>query len=133
MKLSANKAYKEAGIAKKTLLEAIENGRLSASRNDKGHWEIDPAELFRVFPKTGGKPVSETETHPPEIHPENSALEVEVKMLRERLSDRDAMIDELRADRDDWKGQAKTLLISNQNQPATTPKVGWFDRMLGRA
>lgn len=53
MKLSLNKAAKEAAVAKSTLLDALKSGRMSASRNDKGHWQIDPSELFRVFPKTG--------------------------------------------------------------------------------
>ncbi|WP_299855385.1 hypothetical protein [uncultured Roseobacter sp.] len=115
MTLSANQAAKEAGVAKKTLLEAIKTGRMSASKNDKGHWQIDPAELFRVFPKTGIEPVTETDTHPPQKTIGNSALEVEVKMLREQLEFKDEILAEIRQERDDWKGQAKTLLIANQN------------------
>ena len=87
-KLSANRAAKEAGVAKKTLLEAMSSGRLTAEKNDKGHWEIDPAELFRVYPKTS---LSEPEKPQP-THQENnlktsqnSALEIEVKMLREQI------------------------------------------------
>ena len=117
MKLSANQAAKESGIAKKTLLEAMKNGRMSADKNDKGHWQIDPAELFRVFPKTGNKPVTETTTHPQEKPPETSALEIEVKMLREQMAWKDEVLEELRQERDDWKGQAKQLLIANQNKP----------------
>ena len=52
-KLSLNRAAKEAGVAKSTLLDALHSGRLSAKKNDRGHWEIDPGELFRAFPKTG--------------------------------------------------------------------------------
>lgn len=117
MTLSANQAAKEAGVAKKTLLEAIKSGRMSAEKNDKGHWKIDPAELFRVFPKTGSEPAVETETHPPEKPQETSALEIEVKMLREQMAWKDEILEELRQERDDWKGQAKQLLIANQNKP----------------
>jgi len=84
-KLSANRAAKEAGVAKKTLLEAMTSGRLSAGKNDKGHWEIDPAELFRVFPKTGGAGEAKTVSHPPQKTSENNPLEVEVATLREQL------------------------------------------------
>lgn len=63
--LSANKAAQEAGIAKKTLLDAIKSGRLSATKNEKGYWEIEPVELFRVFPATSNETTDKTETHPP--------------------------------------------------------------------
>lgn len=87
-KLSANRAAKEAGVAKKTLLEAMSSGRLAAEKNDKGHWEIDPAELFRVYPKTSFLEQEKPQPTPNENNPktsQNSALEVEVKMLREQI------------------------------------------------
>ena len=87
-KLSLNKAAKEASVAKSTLLDALNSGRMSADKNEKGHWEIDPSELFRVFSKTSSseqaEPVSTLqENHQKTSH--NSALEVEVKMLREQI------------------------------------------------
>lgn len=100
-KLSANRAAKEAGIAKKTLLEAIASGRLTAAKNDKGHWEIEPAELFRVYPKTGFSEPEKPQPTPQENRQktsENSALEIEVKMLREQ-------IDTMTAERDRERGQ----------------------------
>lgn len=52
-KLSLNKAAKEASVAKSTLLQALNSKRMSAEKNEKGHWEIETSELFRVFPRTG--------------------------------------------------------------------------------
>ena len=63
---------------------------MSASKNDKGHWEIEPAELFRAYPKTGGvEEEKPTPTHRKQLQkqPEKSALEVEVKMLREQMDE----------------------------------------------
>lgn len=86
-----------------------------------------------MFPKTGGKPETETETHPIQKPLEINALEVEVKMLREQMTWKDEIIGELRQDRDDWKGQAKTLLIANQNTGEVTEKArGLFARVFGR-
>lgn len=48
--LNLNEAAKLCHKSKSTVLEAIRTGRLSASRNDKNEWQIDPAELFRVYP-----------------------------------------------------------------------------------
>lgn len=87
-KLSLNKAAKEAGIAKSTLLDALNSGRMSAEKNDRGHWQIDPAELFRVFPKSSSAEQLEpkpTTLGNQEKTAHNSALEVEVKMLREQV------------------------------------------------
>jgi len=109
-KLSLNKAAKRAGVAKSTLLEVLNtedpNKRLSANKNARGHWEIDESELDRVFSKT--RP---TEPQKPsgnrlenqEIHSETSALQVEVKMLREQIEridgasirERDQMTDQI--------------------------------------
>jgi hypothetical protein len=88
VKLSLNKAAREAGVAKSTLLDALATGRMSAEKNDKGHWEIDPSELFRVFSKTSSeeqkKPMpTSTENRLDSI--QNNALEIEVKMLREQI------------------------------------------------
>ncbi len=100
-KLSANRAAKEAGIAKKTLLEAIASGRLTATKNDKGHWEIEPVELFRAYPKTGFLEPEKPQPTLQENHEKasgNGALEIEVKMLREQ-------IDVLTSERDRERGQ----------------------------
>jgi hypothetical protein len=50
--LSLSEAATAAGIAKSTIWRAIKTGRMSATRTDMGTYEVDPAELFRVFPAT---------------------------------------------------------------------------------
>ena len=49
-KLSLREAAKLAGRGKTTIHAAIHDGRLTAERNKSGGYEIDPAELNRVFP-----------------------------------------------------------------------------------
>ena len=124
-KLSLNKAAKEASVAKSTLLEALNSGRMSAGKNDKGHWQIDPSELFRVFPKTGytgrEKP-KPTPSYSLQKTTENGALEVEVKMLRE-------MLEETRADRDSWKDQSQKITALIEDQSAR--KKGFWARLMG--
>ena len=117
-KLSLNKAAKEASVAKSTLLEALNYGRMSAKKNDKGHWQIDPAELFRVFPKS-----SSTEQKKPKPTPienqqktiQNSALEVEVKMLREQI---DRMDTERERERAQFTDQIEALREQAERQSA---------------
>lgn len=124
-KLSLNKAAKEASVAKSTLLEALNSGRMSAGKNDKGHWQIDPSELFRAFPKTGPTGREKPKPTPSDSlqkTTENGALEVEVKMLRE-------MLEETRADRDSWKDQAQKITALIEDQSAQ--KKGFWARLVG--
>lgn len=120
-KLTLNKAAKTAGVAKSTLLDAIKNNRMSAPKNDKGHYAIDPAELFRVFPRPSENQSEEPKPTPQETTQETKGLEREVELLRE-------MLDETRADRDQWRTQAQkvTALIEDQ----TEKRKGFWARLV---
>lgn len=50
--LSLREAAQLCGRGKSTIQTAIKDGKLSAGRNDKGGYQIDPSELHRVFPYT---------------------------------------------------------------------------------
>ncbi len=147
-KLSANRAAKEAGIAKKTLLEAISSGRLTAEKNDKGHWEIDPAELFRAYPKASFLEPEKPQPTPQENRQktsETSVLEVEVKMLREQIermdTERDRERSQLTEQIEALKEQAErqsadhrqalAALTDQREKAAEPPKRGLWARLVG--
>jgi hypothetical protein len=94
MKLTLGQAAKHAGRAKGTLSKALNNGQISAEKDDKGRWQIDPSELQRwmdVNPlqnTKGNQDTTPVET--PKTSSGNSALSVEVKMLREQIESMDA-------------------------------------------
>ena len=48
--LSLREAAQLCGRGKSTIQTSIKEGRLSAGRNEKGGYQIDPSELHRVFP-----------------------------------------------------------------------------------
>src|SRR3954453_10207150 len=49
---------REGGVSKATILRAVRSGPVSATRKDDGEYEIDPAELFRVYtPHRNGEAV----------------------------------------------------------------------------
>jgi hypothetical protein len=52
MYLSLGQAAKEAGVAKSTISKALSSGKLSYREKNPEGYKIDPAELFRVYPKT---------------------------------------------------------------------------------
>ena len=136
-KLSLNKAAKEAGVAKSTLLDALKTKRMSAEKNDKGHWSIDPAELFRVFPKTSSNENVEPTPTTQENHQKTNDLQAEIKALtQEKVERLETQIEELRLERDEWRKQAQQLALAAPSQQSSTelPEKGrgLWGRILGR-
>ena len=43
-------AAKATGKSRTTILRAIEKGKISAKKDEHNQWNIDPAELHRVYP-----------------------------------------------------------------------------------
>lgn len=132
--LTMGQAAKEARTSKATISRAIAAGRLSATRNDKGGWDIDPAELFRVFPRNpvtgsgnGGvqQTVTPSKAHSatPETAIENAALKAEIEGLRAMVQQLREQTDDLKQQRDGWQDQAKTAqrVLSDMR-----PKRGLF-------
>jgi hypothetical protein len=112
--MSLGQAAKEAGVSKATISKALKSGRLSYVAKSTAGYEIDPAELFRVFPR---KPLATVESERSETPVEtgNSDSRLEVQLLRERVED-------LQRDRDAWREQAQRLALSG---PEQQPKKGW--------
>jgi hypothetical protein len=50
---SLAQAAKATGKSKPTIMRAIKAGKVSAMRRDDGSYQIDPAELHRVYPVPG--------------------------------------------------------------------------------
>jgi hypothetical protein len=122
-------AAKATGRSKAGLLDAIRGGRLSASRDDKNQWQIDPAELHRVYPLIVQQDVKAEQEQTP-LNPSDlthfqektafleriiSGLENERDDLRRRL-DAEAVAREKAAD----DVRRLTLLLTDQRPPAPT-------------
>jgi len=124
MKLTLGQASKEAGISKPSLSAAIKKGRLSAYKNDAGTYEIDPAELFRVYPRKANTNMEANTNTLPLTNPrkltekgdighvlglllvERDKLIVEKERAIERLEDEK---DKIRDDLQDQKEQTKRM------------------------
>jgi hypothetical protein len=121
MGLSAREAAKAAGKAVTTITRAIETGKLSAGRTDSGGYDIEPAELFRAFPKTSSATPPEIQRATPQNTGDNKALQREVELLREALAD-------ARQERDRWRDMADRLAIA---PPVPEGRTGFFKRLFG--
>ena len=103
MALTLNQAAKTCGRSKSTLLDAIRSGRISAPKDDRGRYAIDPAELHRVFPFQASDRSADRfpEPQPTALGNRPTALadrglEREVELLREMLAKAEANADHWR-------------------------------------
>lgn len=126
MKFTLNQAAKEAQKAKSTILAAIKDGSLSAPKDSKGRYQIDPSELFRVFPKTGLTEPYENRTEPGVIERLRAELEGE-RRLNQALIDQ---VDDLKArlDSETEERRAATRLLTDE----ASRRMGLFSRLFGR-
>ena len=120
-------AAKATGKQKSTILEAIRNGRISATKNDLGRYQIDPAELHRVYP-----PIVQTEREETQTNPyKTELLEEKIKFLERELARLERQEADLREDRDHWRKQA-TALLTDQRAKPEPPRMGLWQRLFGR-
>lgn len=112
MKYTLGTAAKATGKAKSTILRAIKNGTISATKARNGSYEIDPAELHRVFDSTGAQQALSNDAQP---HAEqDETLQFRLKIIEEeRQRERDQMqatIDDLRVRLDRAEDRVTALL-----------------------
>ncbi len=131
MALTLNKAAQTCGHAKSTLLNAIRSGRMTAPKDDRGRYAIDPAELHRVFPFHASDRSADRFPEPqpttPGNHPTTPAdriLEREIDLLREMLAKAEASADHWRA----LAERQQALLEDKRPREAR----GFLRRLLGR-
>ena len=106
--LSLSEAAKTAGVSKSTIWRACKAGRVSFKRTDTGEFQIDAAELHRVFPfhATGGN--GKMNHHATGVaQMEMAMLEARIAALKDMAELMREQLEEVRKDRDAWRGQAE--------------------------
>jgi hypothetical protein len=115
---SLGTAAKATGLAKSTIHRAIKSGKISARSKDSSGYEIDPAELHRVYPlcpQSAPEPLPERSATPdPEVEHRLALALAEVSGLREILSIERQRLEDMQIERDRW--HAATLQIADQSR-----------------
>lgn len=114
------------GKNQSTIHRAMKASRLSYTTSDTGERLIDPAELDRVFAikppaqlaRNEAQAAQSNEVRLAELHAQLAAERDKAAGLHERLADKDAVIADLREDRDHWRTQAETLLLTDERRKA---------------
>ncbi|MEI2802543.1 MAG: hypothetical protein V9E84_02235 [Trichococcus flocculiformis] len=150
MKLSLGQAAKETGKSKATISKAINSGRLSATRNDKGGYDIDPAELFRVYSVNSNETVEsthksehyETVSKLIELQAKVNSLEDQTKRAQETVEDLRRRLDDSERERRE-KDRTLTALLTDQRDRSSEveqlktaleaeQKRGFWSRLISR-
>lgn len=127
MPLSPAAAAKIAGVSRSLISKAVKSGELVGSRNNRGHIQINRADLDNWMSRRTMRAKAEPEAAPDANQDSDqtariASLETEVKEVRARL-------DDALADRYAWRAQAERL--AETRQPVIHP-VGIFGRIFGR-
>jgi hypothetical protein len=119
---------KQCGLTRAAIHKAIKTGRLSATKNDDGNYQIDPAELFRVYKKvdiTG-------------IQQNTEVDKSEYRLIAQRLEFTERLLKQAEEERDNLRlslNQAMTLIAHQPAQPVPEPETVrslLFERLFNR-
>ncbi|TGN42971.1 DNA-binding protein [Paracoccus liaowanqingii] len=122
MSWSISQAAKETGLSKSTISRAIKAGRVSALRQDDGAYLIEPAELFRVYPREVAQPSPDAH-HEAVRNPHEEAYATpshDVEILRVKLAMTEAL---LQQERENSKRQQETVEDLRRRLDAASEKV----------
>lgn len=137
-KVGAQRAAELTGKSKSTIQRSMNSGKLSFELDANNRRIIDVSELERVFglePQGG----SGQDTGPGNVEVElkkaadlieMERMKMRIRSLEEQLEVKDEMIDDLKAQRDQWQKQAQQVLITSQysQQQAEELKAELKDR-----
>lgn len=93
--LTPNEAATKTGRSRRTIMRAIETLELAARRDNRNRWQIDEGELAQWARNEHAQIVAQSENRP------------SADVLHERIRALEAMLDEMRSDRDHWREYAK--------------------------
>lgn len=142
--LTLGQAAEMCGWSKGAISKAIKSGKMSVHDKTKAGFQLDPAEVLRVFPKkTETLPNEQLETS--EKHSVNSSVSTEVNALRqqiataelertrerEQLTDRIESLQQMLADEKSERRQLTALLSDQREKSAEPHRRGFWARLRG--
>lgn len=132
--MTLGQAAKATGKSKPTISKYIKNGKLSCiSKNDSGY-QIEPSELFRVFPPVNGN-ILQSLTH--DLPAVDTHEKENIALLKQKIEMLESNIEMLQTDKSYLQGELSkttTMLVDmrekSSEKPPERPKrlLGIFPR-----
>ena len=130
MILSMGQVAKAAGITKATLARYIKSGKISAEKQPNGSYHIDASELDRIkiiratIPADTGINISNDKQS--DTPHDTGVSHREYHLMEQLLREKERLIAELQTERDAWRSQAQTLLLTaGVKQEPEKPRRWW--------
>lgn len=148
MRYTLGQAAQATGKSKMTIQRVIKKGVISANKTDSGEWEIDPAELHRVFPIVTENSVSgrimlrddtpndtsllqrEIEVQDEKIRQIEQQGERERHQLQNTIDDLRRRLDQSEEERRRTQTQLTALLTDQRQKEEPPPTKGFWKRLL---
>jgi len=121
--VSIREAVKLYNVSRPTLTKALKLGKISGVQDGKGYWQIDLAELARVYQPRETEPDKDRKDIPVKLTTENTLDRSEIERLKGALA-----VAEARADAAETLAQERAERIEDLRRmlpPPTEPKTGW--------
>jgi hypothetical protein len=141
MGLSAKDAAKAVGMTKQGVIKAIKDGKISANKDARGQWDIQPAELFRVYNPVGVVDSQQNDNSSLSLSPEiDSSLSLKNTELQLKLDAALEKISALESDKEDYKNRLDaeseerrklTMMITDQREKLSDKPVEKRKKILG--
>jgi hypothetical protein len=133
-RIGLKQAAELTGRNQSTIHRAMKGGKLSFTVDDNGQRWIDPAELERWASQNpvrqdggnDGMQGQSNELQLAELRAQLEAERIRVAGLQERLADKDAIVSDLREDRDRWRAQAERLVLTDQRETPRPAVRRWW-------
>lgn len=126
--MTPSEAAKMTGRARTTILSAIKDGRVSATKDENGRWVLEKAEVLRAF----SAPVTQSSHSDltPAVHLNHTVVTQANEALIAELRDR---IEDLTRQRDRAETRIDMLIDETHqlrllHQPAPPPRRRWWQR-----
>jgi len=137
-KINLTQGAKLAGVSRSTLNRHIKEGKVSKVIGSDGKPSVDTSELARAYGELRHNTLSDT-VPLAQLRTPSDVVEkdIEIAVLRAELNASKERLEEVRHDRDEWKGQARTMatLLTDQRTGQVSPvvyKKGFWGRVFGR-
>jgi hypothetical protein len=134
MSYSLSQAAEACRVNRTTISRAIKQGKLSATKDAHDYWQVEPAELHRVYPPAEARTKGARNGSHYRAHVAEAALNMQVTVLKETADLLRDQLDDVRKDRDLWRDQAAavTRQLADQSAKAVQPAARpWWKRLAG--
>lgn len=134
-KVNLTQGAKLAGVSRSTLNRHLKQGKISKVNGVDGKPSVDTSELQRFYGHLShGAPPQSVPLKQHGTPYDTAKNDIEIAVLRAELNATKERLEETQKDRDEWKGQAKTLsvLLTDRRpaEPTAQPK-GFFRNLFG--